>query len=45
MVILFTGRFAVILQNFTKDQLVGVFAEWISEHGRGNEKHVTVGAL
>lgn len=42
---LLTGRFAVVLQDFTKDQLVGIFTEGITKHGSGNQVHVTVGAL
>lgn len=40
-----TCRFAVVLQHFTQNQLVGVFAEWITEHGSRDQIHVAVGAL
>ena len=40
-----TCRFVVVLEYFTQDQLVGVFAEWITKHGRWDKVHVTVGAF
>ena len=40
-----TCRFAVVLEHFTQNQLVGVFAEWIPEHGGREQVHVAVGAL
>lgn len=40
-----TCSFAVVLEHFTQNQLVGVFAEWIAEHGSRNQVHVAVGAL
>lgn len=40
-----TCRFAVVLEHFTQHQLVGVFAEWIPEHGGRNQIHVAVGAF
>ncbi len=45
MSLLVTCRFAIVLLHFTQDQLVGVFAEGIAEHGSRNQIHVAVGAL
>lgn len=42
---LLTCRFAVVLEHFTQDQLVGVFAERIPKHGTRKQIHVAVGAL
>lgn len=42
---LVTCWFAVVLQHFAKNQLVGVFAKWITKHGSRNQIHVAVGAL
>ncbi len=40
-----TSSFPVVLEHLTQDQFVGVFAERIPEHCRGDEIHVTVGAF
>lgn len=35
----------VVLEHFTEHQLVGVFSEWVPEHGYRNQEHIAVGAL
>lgn len=40
-----TCRFSVVFEHFTQDQLVWVFAKWITEHGRRDQVHVTVGTF
>lgn len=40
-----TCRFSVVLQHFTQNQLVGVFAKGVTEHGSRDQVHVTVGTL
>jgi len=42
---LVTCRFAVVLEHFAQDQLVGVLAERIPKHGSRDQVHVAIGAL
>lgn len=41
----FTCRLAVVLEDLTKHEFVGVLAKRVPEHGSRSQVHVTVGAF